>query len=155
MALSAYCVNADVRLEFKNIDFTKTDAAVSSSTVDEWIAQASSEIDNRLSAKYQTPFTTGTNIADVGMSLIKQICIWLVSQRVTDTLESKTVRADVATAIKTDTATRARKMIQDIVDGNLPLIGALPATAPDGVDSYVSSHQGSVKRVFRRSGDQW
>lgn len=152
---SAYCLNSDVAAEFKNIDFTKSDAAVSASTVDEWISQASSEINNRLSVRYQTPFQTTdpANISSDGLSFVKQICIWLVAQRVTDALEAKTVRADVQSAVKTDTASRARKMLQDIADNNLPLLGALPKKTDDGVTSFVSTNP-SV-RVFRRAGDAW
>lgn len=157
MSLSAYCTNADVAAEFKNIDFTKADAAVSSSKVDEWIAQASSEINNRLSVRYLVPFTTAPtrNISDDGISLIKQCCIWLVAQRVTDAVESKTVRQETNSAIKTDTASRARKILQEIAANTLPLIGATPAKTSDGSTSYISSNEIPNVRTFTKTGVEW
>lgn len=150
-----YCTSADVAAEFKNIDFTKTDAAVSDAKVTEWCVQAAAEINNRLSVRYQIPLIEDYNISEDGMSLIKMLAIKLVAQRVTGVLESKNVRPETDTQVKVNTANEARKIIQDIVDKKLPLLGAIPATPEDGTTSGINAGSLTKGFTFTREGNDW
>lgn len=145
----AYAEVEDIQAEFKSIKFDEDDSAVVVENVESFLAQADAEIDARISISYQVPVTGG----DSALLLLKQICTWLVSQRVKDIVEVKNVRTETDQDVKIDTAARARKMLDQIADGTLPLIGATPASSAGGVKSYVSAN--NIPRVFKKDSEQW
>lgn len=145
----AYCESADVQTEFKNIKFNESDSAIVTADVDEFIEQASSEMDSRLSIRFTVPVTAGPS----ALSLLKQLCIWLVASRIKEIVEVKEVREEVDQDVKRDTGAKARKMLDDIVSGKINLIGAALATSADGVGSYVSAN--NIERVFKKNEEQW
>lgn len=145
----AYCTEAEVTTEFKDIDFTLTGAAVVTADVTSFIAQAGAEMDSILSARYSVPVTQGAS----AMLLLKQICIWLVSQRIKDIVEVKNVRDESDQDVKTNVGSTARKMLAKIVSGEMKLIGADLASSAQGVKSYVSAN--NVDRQFKKDEEQW
>lgn len=154
---SAYCEVSDIQMEFKNLDLGLADSVVQSTTVDEWIEQASAEINNRLSAHYKVPFQTSApaTIGADGLSFIKMLCVNLVSQRVKDVLESKNVRVETNSDIKVDTASKARAILKQIAAKEIPLIGGVAITSNDGVTSFVSHNSDAARRTFTRDGVDW
>ena len=145
----SYCEVEDVQKEFKSIAFDETNSAVVTDSVQEFIDQASAEMDAKLSVRYIVPVTA----SDSALLYLKQICIWLVSQRVKDICEIKNVRVESDQDVKVDTAARARKMLNEIVQGDVPLIGATETSSASGVQSFVSSS--GFQRTWRRGEDQW
>lgn len=145
----AYCVIDDVKAEFKSITFTGSDAAVTEADVTEFIVQADAEINSRIGLRYQVPVTAEAT----ALSLLKMISIWLVSARIKEITEVKDVREEVNQDVKADSASRARKMLDQIAKGEINLIGATLASTADGVNSYVSAN--NVERVFKKDTDQW
>lgn len=145
----AYCDVDAIKAEFKSITFTGSDAAVTTADVEEFITQASNEIDSRLSIRYAVPVTAGTS----ALSLLKQICTWIVSSRIKDITEVKEVNENADQDVKSDLGTRARKMLDQIVNGEINLIGATLASSSAGVTSYVSAN--NIERTFKRGEESW
>lgn len=145
----AYAEVADIQTEFKDIAFDDDGSAVVTESVENFIDQAGSEIDARLSVRYIVPVTESSS----ALLLLKQICIWLVSERIRDITEVKNVRPESDQDVKISTAARARKMLNDIANGDIPLIGATMVTSADGVTSYVSAN--NIPREWKKQDTQW
>lgn len=143
-----YAEVEDIQKEFKKIEFD-TDNSVQSDSVQDFIDQASAEIDSRISARYMVPVKKG----EQALLYLKQICVGLVAQRVKDILQLKNVRVESDQDVKTDTAALARKLLDQIVQGDVALLGATLASSDSGVKSFVSSSH--FKRTWRRGEDQW
>lgn len=145
----SYSEVEDIQAEFKSIKFDEDDSAVSTSSVENFIAQADAEIDARISSLYVVPVTAGPS----ALLLLKQLSTWLVAQRVKDIVEVKNVRAETDQDVKIDTAVRARKMLNDIALGDIKLIGATLSNSAAGVKSYVSAN--NISRTFKKDETQW
>lgn len=144
----AYCTNAEVAAEFKNLTFSGS-STPTSTTVDNWIAQADAEIDSRVGLKYVVPLT-GSN----ALIIAKQLSTAIVAERVRRTLKIKTseeaTRQDGRAG---DTAKEARDMMTQIVEGKLKLSDATLASSQDGVASFNVSN--GEEHTFEKSVDQW
>ncbi len=145
----SYAEVSDIQSEFKSINFSESDASVGTTEVEDFISQSDAEIDARISVKYSVPVTAGAS----ALLLLKQISTWLVASRIKYILEVKNVRAEIDQDVKTDMASLARKMLDQIAAGDIPLIGATLASSDSGVKSYVSSN--NIERVFYKDEDNW
>lgn len=163
----AYCDVDNVQAEFKKIDFDADQAPIKRSTIEDWIDQADAEINVKLHGVYVVPIT-----GNMSLTMVKQISIWIVKQRVVDVLRQK----DGAEADKvgdyTNYGSRARNMLMDIRDRKLNLYDAVLITATDGIRSYSNdtlSEEGTVigtdpngaaivvgqQHIFQRDTRQW
>lgn len=145
----AYCEVEDIQTEFKDIKFDEDGSAVTTASVESFIDQAGSEIDARISVRYAVPVTMN----DSALLLLKQICVWLVSDRIRDITEVKNVRTESDQDVKISTGGRARKMLAEIANGDIFLLGATLASTADGVSSFVSSN--NIEREWKKSKVQW
>jgi hypothetical protein len=146
-----YCADSDVIGEFKSLTVTAT-SVVTTAKLAEWIAQASAEIDGRLSTKYVVPIT-GTN----SLSIMKNICTWLVADRASKVMELQAtapIQSDVKVIkVGTGTAKDARCMLEDIMENRLVLVDATLKSTSGGIQSRnVSCNQ---RHQFKRNRDQW
>lgn len=144
-----YCSLQDIKNEFKQLKLDSDGSAVNEEKVLEWIKQDSSYINSKISVKYQVPVTAGPD----ALNLLKKICTWLVSDRIRFVTEVKNVRPEGDQDVKTSLYEKAETLLDEIAEGDLPLIGASPVTGSGGVGSYTSSNR--VPRVFKKVPDQW
>lgn len=144
-----YCEVEDIQNEFKSIAFDEDDSAVETETVEGFIDQASALMDGIISGRYAVPIVAGPS----ALLLLKQICTWLVSQRVKDIVEVKQVRPETDQDVKIDTAARAMKMLYDIASGKIELVGATLVGTTDAVQSFVTSN--NSPRVFHKNSEDW
>ncbi len=145
-----YCDADDVKAEFKELDTSTDDAALTDDTIDSWITQADGLIDTYLAIRYMLPIPASAKQAK---QLLKMICSMIVTQRVRDKLEVKQVRVEGKQEVRTNSRKEAIKMLEDISTGVLTLIDVPLATSAAGVTSYVSSN--SYERTFKRGQDQY
>lgn len=146
--MAAYCEVADVQAEFKSITF-ESDDAVKEESIETFIDQATAEIDATLSVTYVVPVTAGPS----ALLLLKQICTWLAAQRVKDIIEVKNARTEVEQDVRKDMAALARKMLMQIVKGDIQLMGADLAATTQMVHTFTSSN--TSPRIFKKNEDQW
>lgn len=148
--MGAYAAAADVEAEFKSISFSGSGAQVTTTEVNEWIDQAEAEINGRIAARYSVPVSGSESL-----KILKQITIWLCADRVKDVMEMKKVSTE---ELKQDVRVpglyeKAKKMLKDIVSGELLLSDADLANAHQGISSFATSldepHQ------FKKGEDQW
>lgn len=142
-----YCEAADVQAEFRGLEIGEG-TVISSAKMDEFISQASQEIDARLAIKYRVPIT-GTE----SLKVLKQIAVWLVASRVRQILELKMQSPNTGQDIQSRGLRKdALAMLDDIITGRLLLSDAIMPNA-GGIQSInVSKNQ---KHQFKRNKDQW
>lgn len=144
-----YCSLQDIKDEFKQLKLDSDGSAVTEEKVLRWIQQDTSYINSKISVKYQVPVTAGPD----ALNVLKKICIWLVSDRIKDITEVKNVRPEADQDVKASLSQKAEDMLDEIAEGDLPLLGASPVTNAGGVGSYTSRN--NVPRVFKKVPDQW
>lgn len=143
-----YCTASDIQNEFRGLDIG-ADTVLTSAKVDEFIDQASAEIDSRLGSKFVTPIT-GTN----SLKLMKTACTWLVAERVRSILEVKLKAPDTGQVVRNgNTAKDARQMLSDFMDGTAVLPDATLVNSGGGIQSRNVSH--NQRHQFHRNRDQW
>lgn len=141
----AYSLNSDVTNEFKSID---TSGKITTTKIDDWIGQADEYIDGRIGLIYITPVTGAKSL-----SILKEISIGLVAQRIAYVLETKSITPTGDQTIPKNLIEQAEKRIQMIVNRELLLSDATDKTTHAGVKSYSGSN--IVTRRFDQSKDQW
>jgi len=116
----AYCTNSQVLAEFKNLSWASS-GGIASATVDQWITEADTYIDAHVSLKYSTPVSSSVG----GAQLLRTISVWLVADRVQDTLKLLTGNANIDQSSIPEPRYRARaeKMLKEIVAGKIALAG--------------------------------
>lgn len=146
----AYCVASDVTSEFKRVDFSLANSAVTTAEVTEFISQADQFIDSKIGLKYEVP-VTGAN----SLKILKQISIYLVAYRIKRILEVKVATPDPnAQDVQNQNLRQiALDMLKDIVDGLLLLSDATLASSGNGVGSYAYSNDQVAQ--FDRDTEQW
>lgn len=142
----AYSTYSDVQNEFKNINFT--DGLITSAKVTEFISQADAYIDGRIGLIYDTP-VTGTK----SLSILKEISIGLVAQRISYILETKSITPKGDQYIPKNLIEQAEKRLDMIENRRLLLSDASERSTQAGVASYSSSND--VERTFKQGTDQW
>lgn len=143
----AYCTNAQVSSEFKGITFSAS-SSITDTEVDRFIEEADAEIDGKVSQVYTTPIT-GT----VSLIIVRTISIWLVKDRINKILAVKTGNDEDNQSGEESLGSRARQMLNDIVDRKLDLPDATLVTASDGVKDY--NYANSIEPTFKRGTVQW
>lgn len=149
----AYATVSDVESEFKDLDFSLANSKVSSAEVTTFIGQADAEITARISKKYTTPIVEADS--PESFKILKMISVWIVADRVSDILEIKRVTSDEAKlAVRPESSARkARKLLDDIVKGDLPLVDATLASSHDGFKSFNVDN--SIEHFFDATKQQW
>jgi len=144
----AYCTNAQVAAEFKNLSFSSS-TYPTDTNVDRFIAEADAEIDSRVGLKYQVPLT-----GSVALLVARQLSIDIVAERVRRVIKVQSgqdqKRQD---GREGDTAKEARERTDLIVQGKMVLSDATLASSHDGVKSYNSDN--GVEPVFDAETESW
>jgi len=145
----AYCTEADVKIEFKNI-LWDTPGGIASTTITEWCDQESAIIDSYLSKVYTVPIT-GTQ----SLKTVKKIAIMLVSCRVKKTLQVKEIPPATQDQVGED-CKKAYELLESLVEMELLLSDAIvivgTVTGIGGVWSNVSEN---IPCVFDKDKCQW
>lgn len=143
----AYCTEAQVQAEFKDLPITST-SAIKSANVTEYIAEADAALNAIIGTRYQVPVTTGA-----ALTLCQMMSRGLVADRIAGILAVKTATEK----INQDATKMSRKeifqMAKDIAAGKVAFDGAVLVETGGGVASYVSSNV--VERTFKRGEKQW
>lgn len=146
-----YCTSDEIEKEFRDTDFDASGSVLTSSDVDEIIAQESRYIDGRIGNKYQTP--VDPTDSPISFYILKRICIFFVADRVRSVLEVKNVTVALDQDVKVQyVATRKpNKDLDLILEGTLLLQDAEYATPGDG----VSFEESESTTQFCRAKEQW
>lgn len=142
----SYCESQDVVDEFKGLDVVN--GVITTTKIDEWIAQTDAYIDARLIKLYSVPIT---NVAD--LLVIKTISIGFVAQRISRILETKTITQQGDQYIPKDLIKEAKETLGLILSQDLILSGSSRSSVNGIVSSYTSDND--VERAFDVESDQW
>ena len=134
---------------FQGISFGISGTKVLSDEVEQWIAEADSEIDGYLKGIYVTPIT-GSN----ALNIIKQISTKLVAHRVERRIYVNSGTTDIDRGRKSDLRTEALKSLETIQKKILILTDATLATTHDGASGYAAVHT-DEEFTFKKGEDQW
>lgn len=144
----AYATASDIQNEFKNIDFSVSGSSVATAEVSEFISQAEGFINAKISNKYLTPVTGSESV-----KILKNICIWMVTDRVKEILKVKNVTEDTDQGVREGSLyKRAMDMLKEIASGTLPLPDATAVTT-SAMKSYASDN--NLEYTFKKSTAQW
>lgn len=144
----AYCNNAQVASEFKEITFS-TSSSVTTADVDRFIEEADSEIDARIGTRFVVPVT-----GPISLITLRQISIWLVTYRIREILRVKNPSKETEQNVRDgNMRAQALKMLDDIVKGLMTLADASLINSADGVSSYGVS--AGLEHTFRKGEDSW
>lgn len=114
----------------------------------EILAEVEAKLNARLSLKYTMPASQAANIL-----LLRGIVLALCVERVREIMEVRSGAASVEQIQWKTTADTARKDIDAIVAGTLPLPGETLASSYDGVKSNAVTS--GAKAVFKKGCQQW
>ena len=145
----SYAAATDVQAEFAGVDFSKTNAKVTSAQVTEWIAQADVEINSAISGVYQTPIVAGD-----GLILLKQISIMLAGDRVESKLHVNSGAEPLDRVHGRSRRKDSLAMLEKIRKGDLALAGATKISSSDGVQSAATTSP-CVRHIFKKGVNQW
>lgn len=144
----AYCTEAQVQAEFKQLDISSS-TAIKSAQVAEFIAEADAEINAIIGTRYTVPVTSGDALV-----LCRLMSRAIVSDRVAGVLQIKSGQAKAdQDARKPMTRADALKLAERIAKGEIAFAGAIPISGDDGVKAFVSGTD--VERTFKRGETQW
>ena len=143
----SYASYTDIQSEFKSLTFSAT-TAVTSTEVTEFTTQESALIDCIVGSRYETP-VTGTS----SLSLLKSICIELVTNRIKKIMAVKT-GTDATTQDSAQKEFTAMDKLKMIRDGKILLKDATLLSSDAGITSYASINS-DVTLTFQRNTDQW
>lgn len=147
----AYATAAEIQTDFKNIDFSQSNASVVTATVTQFIAEADALINAYVGSRYAIPIT-----AEGGLSLMKLLSRSLVVARIKALLEVKraTNTDGVQNVVTTFlTPTQVMKILADIRDDNLNVDGATQLVTNSGF--YSQNVNDSVESVIKKDTKQW
>jgi len=142
----AYCTEADVKVEFKNISWD-TPGGIAATTITEWCVQESAVIDTLLSTVYVVPIT-GPN----SLNTLKKIAIMMVSSRVKKTLQVKEINPANQDQV-IDEYKQALELLKAIVDGQLLGDAILIIVSLESLKVFVNSE--THECVFDKDKVQW
>lgn len=120
----SYCTIADIKNDFKKIDFSSDGAIVSEAMVTEWISQESETINSKICNRYTVPVVSGDSPASY--LILKKICIFLVSERVKNKIEVKTPIASKDSEEKGPRMRSPYADLKEISEGKMHLRDATP-----------------------------
>lgn len=143
----AYCTTDHVAAEFKGHPGFSSSTKPTEDDVLRFIAEADAEINGTLSQKYAVPITGST-----ALFIIRTISIGIVKKRVADISDIKS-GTDKDQKAGEDSATVARKMLKNILDGVLVLPDATASVSGGGVRSYTYDNE--IEPSFNAEIDQW
>jgi len=143
----AYSTQPQVEGEFKDVTFTAS-TPVTDSDVARFIAEADAEIDSKIGRKYVVPVTGATSII-----LLRMISVILVSERIKKILAVKTGDSKIDQDAETSKEKTARKMLDQIVKGEMLLSDATAVSSGGGVRSYT--YENDIEPEFDVTQDQW
>lgn len=152
----AYATAAQVAEEAGIADGFTASTIPSATRVGEMIAEVEAEIDALLGKKYSVPITAAGSLP-----IVRGISLALVAERVKNITEVSSAAGEkVDQKSEVSSGTRARKKLQAIVDGILPLPGADLLDSNDGVSYLVSSagdgtEDDTDEPIFQKGVDQW
>jgi len=84
----SYAAPTDVEALFRKLSTTKTDTAVTTAKIQDWLDNASAMIDARIGKLYRLPITSGSN--PQSFKILKQIEAFMVAGIVDDILNTYT-----------------------------------------------------------------
>lgn len=114
----------------------------------EIIAEIEAKINARISRKYVLPISQVEPLA-----LLRGISLALCVERVREIMNVRTGTNNVDQIAAKTTADLARKDLERIVNGEIPLIGEVLASSGDGVRSFAVTAGDTP--LFQRGVDQW
>jgi len=143
----AYCTEAQVQAEFKQLDISGT-TSIKSAQVAEFIAEADAEINAIIGNRYQVPVANGE-----ALTLCRMMSRALVRERIAGVLAIKQgspkPEQNAAHMTREDVIDLATK----ISKGEIQFPGATLVASEGSVNSYVATN--SVERTFKRGERQW
>jgi hypothetical protein len=145
----AYATASDVQSEFRNADFSASNAAVSTAEVTEFLVQEEAIINGQIGGVYSVPVSSSSTIA---VSILKAILIMRVKSRICSILAVKTgdPKGEQGNA-STELKEKSDKLVELIIKRELHLYDASPAVT--AVHSYTNAED--LTHVFKREEDQW
>ncbi len=150
----AYSTNAQVASEFKSIAFSGT-TSVTTTEIDRFITEADEVINSRIGLKYSLTDDITLALNPLSFPILRQISIWLVADRVREIMQVKDIGDDRIKqgARAPNSAARADKMLNQIVDGTLLLRDVDLNTTHDGFKSFATDE--GLEHQFKKNVDQW
>jgi len=143
----AYCTEAQVQGEFKDLPITTT-TALKTGQIAEFIAEADALINAIISTRYQTPVEDGD-----ALLLCRRMSRALVADRVAAILAVKLPNDKLNQDATRMTTKEVMALAQKIADGDILFDGAVVLA---GVSSVASlSLTQSVPITFKRDRKQW
>lgn len=152
-----YATVAEIQKEFKQLNLTGP-SGIQTTTLDEWRDQESEYINGRVVTKYKVPVLEADS--PKAFLVLKEICIWLVSKRIQETLEVKTTVPEGEQLVTGgDLRTMAKARLKEIAEGTLILRDAEFLNSAQGISSF--SVDPGLEHVFQKGdpsrdiNDQW
>lgn len=148
--MANYAAIADIQTEFKNMTFNSA-SPVTDTQVTAFIGQASAYIDSTVGMKYELPI-----VASAALSVLKNICVFIVVERLKPLLKIDTGGSKGNQAPQTSNLrTVADQMLKDIQSNktDLAVLGAVLRSSGDGADS--NNVRNSITPRFKSDEDQW
>jgi len=143
----AYCTEAQVQAEFKQLDITST-TAIKTANVAEWIAEADAEINAIIGTRYQVPVANGE-----ALTLCRMMSRALVANRVAAVLKIKSGNDKADQDAQRMSREDVLKLANKIGNGAIEFPGGELVNGDGGIKSYVASN--TVERTFKRGEKQW
>lgn len=124
----------------------------SATKVDEIIAEVDAEIDAVIGKVYSTPIASSV----AAFAIVRGISLALCAERVKGITEiSGSAGEKVDQKSEVSSGSRARKKLDAIESGELPLPGATLLSSTNGVSSNVASASDCDEPIFKKEEDQW
>ncbi len=150
----AYSTNAQVASEFKSTTFA-AGRSITDTEVDRFIDEADEVINSRIGLKYSLVDDITLILNPLSFPVLRQISIWFVADRVREIMQVKDIGDDRIKqgARAPNSAVRAEKMLNQIVDGTLLLRDVPLNTTHDGFKSFATDE--GLEHQFKKDVDQW
>lgn len=154
--MGTYASSSDIASEFKSIDFSASNAVISTTEVNNFIDQEEAAIESEVATVYTVPVTGSKAI-----QLMKLMTIMMVKARILDILTVKSGKQTTDQGGSTSLDLRKRVfggegedgMIQRIRKKDLRLVDAILAETTAGVTSYNVNN--NITPIFKRDCAQW
>lgn len=146
----AYTTKDEIQADFKDTTFDST-SNVKDTEVTQFIVEADSLINSYVSAKYVVPVTAGE-----GLQTLKLFSRCLVTARIKKLLEVKQEKNSDANQNVVGvflSPTQIIKMLENIRDDKMPLVGATPVSTRGGF--YNKNVADDISPVINKDEKQW
>lgn len=143
----AYCTEAQVQGEFKDLPITTT-TALKTGQIAEFIAEADALINAIISVRYQTPVTTGD-----ALLLCRRMSRALVADRVAAILAVKLPNDKLNQDATRMTTKEVMALAQKIADGDILFDGGVVLAGVSSVAALALTQDVPIK--FKRDRKQW